>query len=75
MKLLSQILEFLFITVIVKAIIVHWLAIQISKYSENWFKQNERHMAIWLHYKMQAKGVGHEARHVLECLEGKCSTL
>lgn len=75
MKFMQQLFEFIFITVILKAIIVHALADYIMKYSEKWFKGSERHMAIWMHYKHRAQGVGHGHKHVLDCSEGQCAIL
>ena len=31
--------------------------------------------AIWEHWQMQAKGIGHEAHSVADCYDGKCGQL
>lgn len=31
--------------------------------------------AIWEHWQMQAKGIGHEAHSVTDCYDGKCGQL
>lgn len=36
-------------------------------------KRTERTMAIKLHYRERAKGLGHEAKSVIDCVEGHCN--
>lgn len=73
MKFLEQLIEFVFITVIFKAIIVHALADYIMKHSKTWFQKSERRAAIWLHYQSRALELGHAHKSVLHCDEGKCA--
>ena len=75
MKFIAQLVEFIFVTVIFKAIIVHALANYILKYGEKWFKMSERHMTIWAHYQAQAYGLNHSTKSVKHCSEGKCAII
>lgn len=36
------------------------------------FKRTERTLAIKLHYRQRAKGLGHQAKSVIDCVEGHC---
>jgi hypothetical protein len=36
---------------------------------------HESRHAIWEHWQMQAKGIGHEARSIADCHDGKCGKL
>lgn len=73
MQTLSHVAEFLIFTVGVKAIIGHYLAERIVKYSKVWFATTERKTAIWLHYNSRAAGMGHENDNVITCGQDKCN--
>jgi len=71
MEILKSVIDFLIVTVILKAIIAHWLAERLTNYLKN---SSERNLAIWLHYQTQAAGKGHN-KSILRCIEEKCAVL
>jgi len=71
MHVLKTLFEFIVFTVIVKAIIAHWLAQKILEWVT---KENARNMAIWQHWVNWAKGKGHAQESVLNCNDGACAT-
>lgn len=72
MEFLTELINFVVFTVIVKIIIGHWMAQQITKYSKSWFATTERKWAIWEHYQHRARGEGHNFDSVLDCTQDSC---
>jgi len=73
MHYLKSLFDFIFLSVIVKIIIGHWLAERIEDWGRNFVSKNERYLAIFNHYQLNAAGAGHAAKDVLNCVEGRCA--
>jgi hypothetical protein len=72
---LYKIVEFLFVSVIFKYIILKWVAEQIMRFFKWIFVRTERDIAIWKHYRSRALKEGHESKSPLGCGEDSCSVL
>lgn len=72
---ITDFLEFLLFTVLVKAIIVHWLADQIIKILKLLFIRTNRDIAIWLHYYNRALNKGHKHINSHTCSQDNCTLI
>ena len=70
---ISTAIEFLFVTIIFKVIIVRWLAEQLLKIFKKFFVKTNRDIAIWIHYYNRALNKGHQHKTPVICDEGGCS--
>lgn len=69
---LLKAIEFFFFTIVVKYIVVRWIAEKTKKYFVKFFVVSEREVAIWMHYRNKAMDAGH-TDPIHKCDDGRCS--
>lgn len=73
MDVAKTVLEFIVFTVVVKAILAHWIAEQIIRLAKWAITLTPRQQSIWEHFQLQAQGKGHAHDDVTICGEGACA--
>lgn len=79
----SEIIEFVFVFVIIRGVFSKWLGSKIVKYIfkplakiiKHRLIKSERDVAIWLHYRNKALKKGHHHDDPIACNDGKCILL
>jgi uncharacterized membrane protein len=69
--IIKFIVDFVFLGVVVKIIVGHWLAERIVKYGGEFLTKTERNAAIRLHFIEKLQGIKH-TQSISTCTEGKC---
>lgn len=64
--------EFLFFTVIIKYIVLKWVAERLLTMFKRFFVTTERAAAIWMHYVNQALNKGHRHDTPIDCEDDRC---
>lgn len=65
-------LELFIGTVIVKYIILHWVADQIQKWFKRIVIRTKQQAILWVHYREKAMGHGHKYKSPETCQDGVC---
>lgn len=68
-------LNFLFLTIIVKYIVVRWIAEQFVKVFGKLFVKSDREAAIWEHHRYRALQEGHAPKNPSSCIDGNCKII
>lgn len=70
--LLEAAVTFLIFTIIVKYILVRWIADQLKKAFLYYYVRSSKEMALWLHHVNRGLNRGHHHRSPLKCKDGRC---